>query len=294
MTGDAGIMETPKGSRVDNQRVKLGTASPARSDPAPRRRLFTWAPRSRRPARVCLGAVVLALSLGVAARRVWADDPACAIPSGLALHDISLPEARREVTVDQQLIVLTFGGVHPAGAEAETTGDTYPSRLQAALKAALPGIQVQVKNEAPPGKTSADVPAVLADLIAQTGARLVIWGPGGRDVMAHLDPDLFLAAVKAGIAAVRDAGADLILLDTTFVPSPERMAAIEAYRDRLLAVAKANDVPVLRRHALMRLWSENGTLNLAARDQDEREHVARHLFSCVAQGLAAPIAAAVR
>jgi hypothetical protein len=44
----------------------------------------------------------------------------------------------------------------------------------------------------------------------------------------------------------------------------------------------------------MRLWSEDGTLNLAARDPLEREQVARHLFSCVAQGLAAPIAAAVR
>jgi hypothetical protein len=44
----------------------------------------------------------------------------------------------------------------------------------------------------------------------------------------------------------------------------------------------------------MRTWSEEGSLNLAARDQSEREQVVRRLFACVAQGLATPIAAAVR
>jgi hypothetical protein len=72
------------------------------------------------------------------------------------------------------------------------------------------------------------------------------------------------------------------------------MAAIEAYRDRLIAAAAANHVALLRRHAMMRRWSEDGTLNLAAQEPAERELVARHLFSCVAHGLAAPIAAAVR
>jgi hypothetical protein len=225
--------------------------------------------------------------------RVRAEAP-CPIPDALALRDIALPAAKREVQVDRQLIVLTFGGIHPAGADAETSGATYPARLEAELRAALPGIDVTVKNEPPPGQTSADVPAVLADMIAKTGARLVIWGPGGRDVAARLDLDRFSDAVLGGIEAVRGAGADLILLDTTFVPSPARMALIEGYRQQLLAVATAHHVPVLRRHALMRLWSEDGTLNLAARGQAEQELVARHLFSCVARGLAGPIGAAVR
>jgi hypothetical protein len=158
----------------------------------------------------------------------------------------------------------------------------------------LPEIQVTVANEAAPGRTSADVPAALPGLIAKTGARLVIWGPGGRDVAARVDVETFRAAVNGGIQAVQHGGADLILLDTTFVPSPSRMVQIEPYRDRLLDVATANNVPVLRRHGLMRLWGEDGTLNLGARDPAERETVVRRLFSCVAQGLAGAIAAAVR
>jgi hypothetical protein len=249
----------------------------------------------RRAIRAALRMSVLAIMLAVSPpRSVWADAPACEIPDSLALRDISLPAAKRQVAAEHRLVVLTFGGVHPAGADAEAGGATYPARLQAALTAALPGIEVDVKNEAPPGTTSADVPPVLPGMIAATGARLVIWGPGGRDLMERLELGKFSDAVKAGIDAVHGAGADLILLDTTFVPSPARMAAIEAYRERLLAAAAAGHVPVLLRHAMMRLWSEDGTLNLAARDPAERELVARHLFSCVARGLAAPIAAGVR
>jgi acyl-CoA thioesterase I len=229
----------------------------------------------------------------MAALPAQAETP-CTIPNSLALRDIALPAAKQAVASGQGLVILTFGGIHPAGADADTAGATYPARLTAALDAALPQVKVTVVNEAPPGKTSADVPPVLPDMIAKSGARLVIWGPGGRDVMAHQDLGAFLNALNKGVEAVRHAGADLILLDTTFVPSPGRMAMIEGYRQKLLAAATANHVPLLRRHDMMRRWSEDGTLNLAARDPAEQELVIRRLFSCVAQGLAAPIAAAVR
>ena len=247
-----------------------------------------------RAAASALRAIILfPIVAGLAIQTAGAATP-CPIPDDIGLHDIPLPAAKQEVVTDQRLTVLTFGGVHPAGADAENQGATYPARLQAALGAALPEINVTVANEPAPGKTSVSVPAALPGLIAKTGARLVIWGPGGRDVAARLDLDAFSAAVNSGIDAVRRGGADLILLDPMFIPSPARMASLEAYRARLLSAATANHVPVLRRHDLMRLWSDNGILNLAARDREERELVARRLFSCVAQGLAGPIAEAVR
>jgi hypothetical protein len=274
---------------VDNRRV-IGSAA----FPDLRKFGMPRLIRTREATHAFVGAICLGLTLGFpAANRAQAETP-CPIPDGLALRDIALPAVKQAAAEDRRLVILTFGGVPPAGADAESRDTTYPGRLEAALSAALPGIEVAVKNEAPPGKTSADVPAALPGLIAKTGAKLVIWGPGGRDVMARLGIETFRDAVNAGIEAVRHNGADLILLDTTFVPSPARMAAIEVYRDRLLAAAVANHVPLLRRHAMMRLWSEDGTLDLAAHDPAEREVVARHLFSCVAQGLAASIAAAVR
>jgi acyl-CoA thioesterase I len=254
--------------------------------------------RSRHVSKVT-GAMLLTLMIAAHAVHpaligpAWAEAP-CPVPDDLALHSISLPNAKKEVAADQRLVVLTFGGVHDLDANAEAQGATYPARLQTELSAALPHVAVRVANETPPGKDSADVPPVLPALIAKTGARVVIWGPGGRDVATRLDMGAFLNAVKGGIDAAREAGADLILLDTTFVPSPARMAMIEAYREKLRLAATAANVPLLRRDDLMRQWSEEGTLNLAARDPAERDLVARHLFACVAHSLAGPIAAAVR
>jgi hypothetical protein len=228
-----------------------------------------------------------------ASHRVCAQAP-CPIPDALALHDIALPAAKQEVATDRHLIVLTFGGVQSVGPDAVPKGETFPARLEAALTAALPEIQITVANEPPPGKTSAEVPPALPVLIAKTGAKLVIWGPGWRDVAEHVDLDVFANAVQGGIDAVRRRGADLILLDTPFVPSPTGMALLEAYRERLLSAAATYQVPLLRRNGMMRTWSEDGTLNLAARDPAERELVVRHLLACVAQGLAVPIAEAVR
>jgi hypothetical protein len=272
------LQETPKGKYVDTRRVI---------------RCATFADLRRLARTVWAGVLFSLILVAFAAPRVWAET-SCPIPDAMTLHDISLPAARHEVATEQRLTVLTFGGVRLAGADAATKGATYPARLQATLSAALPEVQVTVANEPPPGRTSADVPAALPGLLAKTGARLVIWGPGGRDVAARLDLEMFRAAVNDGIDAARHGGADLILLDTTFVPSPSRMVLIEPYRDRLLEAAIQNHVPVLRRHGLMRLWGQDGTLNLGARDPAEREMVVRHLFACVAQGLAGAIATAVR
>jgi hypothetical protein len=283
---------------VDKQRVSSSATLPDFRGFAIRRLVGTRDLASKRALSHCAlvgpGGLLLSLMLATAAsHRVYAQAP-CPIPDALALHDIALPAAKQEVAADRHLIVLTFGGVHSVGPDAVPKGETFPARLEAALSAALPEIQVSVANEPPPGNTSAEVPPALPALIAKTGAKLVIWGPGGRDVAAHLDLDVFANAVKGGIEAVRRGGADLLLLDTTFIPSPPRLSMIEAYRDRLLSAAAANHVPLLRRHGMMRTWGEDGTLNLAARDPEERELVVRHLFACVAQGLAAPIADAVR
>jgi lysophospholipase L1-like esterase len=221
-------------------------------------------------------------------------EPACPIPPDLALSAISLPTARRAVTESHRLSVLTFGGDHTAGTEAGEQSATYPARLEAALKAALPNVAVTVRNAGVPGSTAADIPPMLPDLIDKFSANLVIWGPGGRDVALRLDVKEFRAAIMQGIQATRHGGADLILMDTTYVPSPTRMAMMEPYRARIRESATAAKVPLLARHELMRHWIESGTLDLDARDQAARQAVARRLYACVAESLAGPIIQALR
>ncbi len=218
--------------------------------------------------------LLAALIVGASSIAALAEETPCPVPDGLALRDH--PAGGEESGRGRQpLVILTFGGVRPAGADADTLGTTFPARLQADLTAALPQTRISVVNQEPPGQSSADVPSAFPGLIAKSGARLVIWGPGTRDVAANLELPAFIAALNSGIDAVRRSGADLILMDTIFLPAPGRMAMVERYRQALLDAATTNHVPLLRRHDMMRRWSEDGTLNMAARDPAEREAVAR-------------------
>jgi lysophospholipase L1-like esterase len=243
--------------------------------------------------RIALLLVTLLLVLAASFPHARAEAP-CPIPDDLALHGIALPIARDAIVTHHRLVILTFGGARLAGTEAGAREATWPVRLEAELAAALPDVAVTVETEPISGETAADIAPRMPALIEKTGANLVIWGPGGRDVALRLDLKAFLNAVAAGIEAARHGGADLILMDTTFLPSPTRMALIEPYRLRLKQAADANQVPFLPRHDLMRLWIADGTLNLNVRDLEDRQRVVRRLFSCMAESLAQPIAAALR
>ena len=238
---------------------------------------------------------VRAATIAIACLAAWPARPMppCPIPPELSLSGLTLPAAKAAAAT-RRLTIVTLGGAYTAGTAAGDPGLSYPARLEAELTDLLPGIEIQVVNEAAPGNTAADVPPTVGALLQKTGARLVIWGPGARDAKRTLDPGDFFGAVQAGIDAVRRSGADLILLDVPLVPSMERIARFEAYRDMLHGAATSSGVPFLARYDLMRHWSETGTLNLAASGPTERQTVARALYACVAGSLAGPIAAAVR
>ena len=234
---------------------------------------------------------VFAIAFSVGAAR--AASP-CAVPVDLALRDLALPAAKQSVVTSHRLVILTLGGAHTAGIAAGDPNATYPARLQVELTNALPGVAVSVVNNARPDNTVGAVVPTIPVLIAKLGAKLVIWAPGGRDAVRRPNLNEFFTELEAGIAAVRQSGSDLILLDMQYVPLLEQWSRIEDYRDLLRGIASANDVPLVPRHELMRVWSDDGTLDLGATDNGVQIEVTKKLFSCMARVLADPIAEAVR
>ena len=221
-------------------------------------------------------------------------EPPCPLPPDATARSFSLPIARRVAAQTHKLVILTFGGDHTAGTDAGAQGATYPARLEADLQAALPDLSVIVRNAGVPGSSAADVPPMLPDLIEKYSANLVIWGPGGRDIALRQDVRAFRDTITRGIDATRHGGADLVLMDTLFIPSTARMTVMEPYRAEIKKAAEASHVAFLPRHDLMKHWVETGTLNLAVRDATERQAVARRLFACIAESLAGPIASGLR
>ncbi len=240
-----------------------------------------------------LAAVIVLWAAGASAAPA-ASGPDCPVPDALALRDLSLPRAKEAAARTGRLVVLSLGGVATAGAAAGDPEATYPARLQADLRAALPGMGVSVVNQGGVSHPTAGILRNLPEALRQSGASLVIWASGAREAAHGADVDEYTADLQRGIEASRAAGADVILVDLQYAPSIARIVNSGPYRDALYGAAQENDVPVLRRYDLMMQWNDDNVMNLDAEDPAERREVARHLFACIAALLAPAIADAVR
>jgi acyl-CoA thioesterase-1 len=242
--------------------------------------------------RAACAAGLLALAMAAAPAR-GAEAP-CPVPENLALGDISLPAARAAMARDGKLVVMTLGGAATAGGVVGDARATYPAQLQGLLSSLLPGIRVEVVNCGTPGHGTAYAVRDLAAWLAQARPGLVIWGTGAREMARGVDPDAFAASLQAGIDAIHQIGADVILLDLQYAPSIARLGDAGPYRAVLEGTAAANDLAFLPRYELMMSWNDDGILDLDAQTPAARRIVARRLFACLAGALAPAIARALR
>jgi lysophospholipase L1-like esterase len=210
------------------------------------------------------------------------------------MAEIVLPAARKAAVNQHRLVVLAVGGAATNGAAAGDPAASYPAQLQSDLIAQLPGVDVRVINKGVPAATAENIARKLPALIAETRATLVIWSSGAREAASNSDIEAYIFTLQTGIAAVRRAGADVVLMDPQYAPSIARILNTAPYREALLGTASAAEVPVLKRYAMMMYWSDTGVMQFDATDHVERQRVARHLFTCLAAGLAGPIAQALR
>lgn len=233
-------------------------------------------------------------ALLVAAVPARADPVSCPVPEEAALRDIALPHASAEVTTRQRLDVLVLGGADMLGRAAEGEAFSTPARLEARLRAALPGLDVHIATHAAPRRSaSAALGGLEADL-ARTGPTLVIWSAGTVEAGRGTDIDDLADTLQTGIGRIRAAGADVIMMNLQYAPSIARIVDLEPYRDAVRRIGGANEVPVLDRYEMMRGWSDSGLLDLDVTEPQARVQVARVLFDCVAAALADPILAAFR
>jgi hypothetical protein len=119
---------------------------------------------------------------------------------------------------------------------------------------------------------------------------LVIWQTGTVDAMRSIDPDDFRTAVDEGVVALREAGADVILVNPQYSPRTESMISASPYLDNMRVVAQDHEIPLFDRFAMMRTWSESGEFDLftAVHGSD----LAKRVHNCLGRALSEFILAA--
>jgi hypothetical protein len=178
------------------------------------------------------------------------------------------------------LDILVVGSRSSSIATAEASA--WPGRLQAALKERLK-VPVNVSVELQIKKTAEEVAASLVKLVEVKKPTLVIWQTGTYDAMRSVDPEDFRAAVGEGVVALKEAGADVVLMNLQYSPRTETMISASPYLDNMRVVAQEYDVPLFDRFAIMRHWNDSGDFDLfsAAHGLD----LAKRVHDCIGRAL---------
>jgi hypothetical protein len=210
-------------------------------------------------------AAVLSLTLLaglLAAAPARADDaaPACDVPPYLLTTESALPKVADALKTGHPLDILVVGS--RSSTINTSDGTAYPGRLQAVLREKLPSVAVNVSVELQVKKTAEEVAAGLVKLVEGKRPTLVIWQTGTYDAMRSIDPDDFRGAVDEGVAALQNAGTDVILMNLQYSPRTETMISAPPYLDNMRVVAQQHDVPLFDRFAIMHHWHDAGDFDL--------------------------------
>src|ERR1019366_9278251 len=141
----------------------------------------------------------------------------------------ALPKVADAVKAGRPLDILVVGS--RSSTINTSDGSAYPGRLQAMLREKLPSVPVNVSVELQAKKTAEEVASTLVKLVEGKKPTLVIWQTGTYDAMRSIDPDDFRGAVDDGVAALQNAGVDVILMNLQYSPRTETMISVPPYLD---------------------------------------------------------------
>jgi hypothetical protein len=210
-----------------------------------------------------------------------ASPQACEVPTYLLSTDSLLPKVTEAVKNGRPLTILVVGS--RSSTIAASADSAYPAQLQAALKEKLPSIPINLSVELQPGKTAEETDTTLVKLVEAKRPTLVIWQTGTVDAMRSVDPDDFRGAVGDGVAALQNAGADVVLINPQYSPRTETMISAPPYLDNMRVVAQQHNVPLFDRFGIMRHWNDAGDFDLFSTVHGS--DMAKRVHACLGRAL---------
>lgn len=227
-----------------------------------------------------LGLILVAL-VAVASVARAEETETCPVPASLLSTDSALLKVAAVVKGGRPLEILVVGT--RSSTITGSQDSAYPARLQVALKDKLPAVTVNVSAEVVARQTAQEAAASFAKLMEAKKPTLVIWQTGTVDAIHSTDPDDFRSAVADGVATLRKAGADVVLMNLQYSPRTESMISVSPYVDNIRAVAREQDVPLFDRFSIMREWNEQGDFDLfsAVHGPD----LAKRVHDCIGRAL---------
>lgn len=238
----------------------------------------------------------LALSLSSTAVLAYAD----LLPAGLDLGLFddepapapgSLPRVARRIAAGEPLRIVAFGSSSTEGIGASTRSASYPARLEALLRRALPQLagDILVDNRGIGGEAVDEMLARLDRDVITPAPDLVIWQTGSNDPLRGISLAHFREATEAAVARIRAAGIDVVLMEPQWCPTLDATPGAYRFRDAVRDIGAELGVPVIRRSDLMRGWIAQSRLTRSELFAKDGLHMADGGYALLAEAAAAEV-----
>jgi acyl-CoA thioesterase I len=235
---------------------------------------------------IALAAALLLPANALATTQKW-----CDAPPGWASILQPLERTAARINGGGPLNIIAIGSSSTVGVGATGPEQTYPSQLQAALSAHFPNLDIHVANR---GISGQDAPEEVARLSADVVALqpdLVIWQVGTNAVLRHDDLSADGESLRAGVAMLKSAGIDVVLMDLQYAPRVVDRSSFSVMEDLIADTANEAHVGLFRRFALMRYWQRTHPADAPSMIGADGLHMTDVGYSCLANDLAAALEA---
>ena len=187
------------------------------------------------------------------------------------------------------LRIVALGSSSTAGAGATSPANSYPSRLEAELRNRFPAADIVVLNRGIGGEDAREMLARLDKSVIAEHPDLVLWQVGSNAIMDDEKLSDEAALVRSGLARLKAAGIDVVLVDPQFVPKIISKPKAAAMVRLLETVARDQQIGVFHRFAIMSHWRLAQRLAFAQFTAPDGLHMNDWSYDCIAKLMASAL-----
>ena len=211
----------------------------------------------------------------------------CSAPAEFAWLEHTPGNIRDRVARKLPIKIVAIGSSSTAGFGATSSAATYPSRLEAELKARLPGLPITVLNKGVGGEEAAQMVARFDADVIEESPDLVLWQVGSNSVLR--DHPTAGEVIRQGVERLKASGFEVILINPQYAPKILAKPDVDRAVDVITATARDAEVGLFNRFMVMRNWVEREKMSFDKFLSPDGLHLNEWSYACIAKLLATAI-----
>lgn len=218
----------------------------------------------------------------------------CSAPRELVGFRTPLTGLIKAVGRMHDIRIVALGSSSTEGSGASGPKATYPARLDAELDRRFPGRDFQVTNYGVGGHLATDMLVRIKRDVLPLQPVLVLWQTGVNDAIRGVDIERFRETLVKGVRELRNAGADVVLVNLQYYPKSDRVAKYGEYLSVMQSVAEQEKVALFRRYGIMKHLVTSGQAKSEQILAPDAFHLNDFSYGCLSELMADAIAEQLR